>query len=190
MKDDKPPELEHELIHTPRLTLKVFSAELATQIIRHQDEMVAMKTFGLDRPEDFDRFRATVLSSTAYRSCVICTIHPKASEEMIGSCNFHTWIPKHFRAEIGYALHEPYKNQGFMKEAMNYVLAYGFETMGLHRVEAMVGKQNIPSLKLMAHFGFTNEGVLRENYFRNDRFEDSISFSLLNTEYAALKADW
>ena len=66
-----------------------------------------------------------------------------------------------------------------MKEAMPEVINYGFEKMGLHRIEAMVGKDNEPSLKLLHAHGFVQEGLLREHYLIDGRYEDSLVFSLL-----------
>jgi ribosomal-protein-alanine N-acetyltransferase len=57
--------------------------------------------------------------------------------------------------------------------------------MYLHRIEALVGPHNIPSLKLVKSFGFREEGRLREHYFINNQLEDSIVFSLLKREYLA-----
>ena len=97
----------------------------------------------------------------------------------------HVWYLDHNRAEIGYALTDnPEKSKGLMTEAMNSILKYGFEEMKLHRIEAFIGPENIPSLKLVAKFNFKKEGVLRQHYFKNDKMEDSAVFALLKDEYA------
>ena len=60
--------------------------------------------------------------------------------------------------------------------------------MGLNRVEALIGPNNIASLKLIAKMDFTKEGVLRSHYFVNDRLEDSIIYALLKKEYEQSQA--
>ncbi|GAA4461501.1 hypothetical protein GCM10023093_06270 [Nemorincola caseinilytica] len=60
-----------------------------------------------------------------------------------------------------------YRNKGYMTEAMQAVIAHGFGQMGLNRIEAFVGTRNEPSLRLMQHFGFTKEGLLRSHYCKN-----------------------
>ena len=70
-----------------------------------------------------------------------------------------------------------------MSEALAAVLDYGFGTMGLHRVEALVAEWNVPSLKLLAKFNFTFEGTLREHYNVDGIMEDSVMYSLLKTEF-------
>jgi ribosomal-protein-alanine N-acetyltransferase len=122
--------------------------------------------------------------STYNRSFVNFQIIDKASGEILGACGFHTWYTEHARAEIGYALtNENTKAKGMMSEAMKAVLHYGFEHMRLNRVEALIGPNNTPSLKLAAKFGFTQEGRLRSHYFKNGIMEDSMVFGLLREEY-------
>lgn len=108
----------------------------------------------------------------------------KDTNETIGACHYHTWQPVHARAEIGYALHKDvHKNKGYMKEGVRAILEYGFNEMGLNRVEAMVGPENEASIRLVTGFGFVKEGVMREHYCKNDVVYDSVIFSLLKSEY-------
>lgn len=73
--------------------------------------------------------------------------------------------------------------QGFMKEALPPIIHYGFTQMLLHRIEALVGGENIASLKLIQQNGFVKEGVLREHWKINDIMDDSWMFSLLKWEW-------
>lgn len=187
---DSVSEHTYTILTTPRLILKAYTAKAAQEVFIRNDERYAMQAFALHNTEDLHRFRITVFSCNEYRSCMLFTIQEQEDSEVIGSCNFHIWMPKHFRAEIGYGISEQFHNKGIMKETMNAVLSYGFEQMDLNRIEAFISAQNIPSLKLVNHFGFTNEGVMRGHYYKNDRFEDSLCFSLLRSEYEALKQSW
>jgi ribosomal-protein-alanine N-acetyltransferase len=122
--------------------------------------------------------------STHNRSFVNFQILDKTNGKMLGACGFHSWYTDHARAEIGYALHdENTKAKGMMSEAMKAVLHYGFERMRLNRVEAFISPKNIPSLKLAAKFGFTEEGLLRSHYCKDGNMEDSAVFGLLREEY-------
>jgi ribosomal-protein-alanine N-acetyltransferase len=104
----------------------------------------------------------------------------KETHKTIGDCGFHTWNPTHRRAEIFYTLrNDQYKQKGLMSEALAHVLRYGFEEMNLHRIEAKVGRNNIPSQKLLHKFGFMYEGTCREDYVVDGVSVDSDSFALL-----------
>jgi ribosomal-protein-alanine N-acetyltransferase len=115
----------------------------------------------------------------------------KATSKPVGKCGFHSWYPDHRRAEIGYGFtDENYKGKGLMTEALKEMIKYGFEKMELNRVEAFVGPNNPASLKLIRSLGFTEEGQLREHYYKHPRLEDSICFSLLKKEYEEIKSSW
>jgi ribosomal-protein-alanine N-acetyltransferase len=107
-----------------------------------------------------------------------------SSGNMMGWCGFHTWYTQHARAEIGYWItDESRRGEGLMTEAMKAILHYGFEVMRLHRMEAFIGPDNFPSLKLVQRFGFQKEGVLREHYQVDGRMEDSVAYGLLRHEF-------
>ena len=69
-----------------------------------------------------------------------------------------------------------------MKEALQWAVHYGFNTMNLHRIEAFVGRNNTPSLKLLNGLGFQYEGTLREHYMVNGVPDDSLVYGLLKQE--------
>ncbi len=85
---------------------------------------------------------------------------------------------------MGYSIYdEAHKNKGYMGEALKAVIRYGFEHMGLNRIEALVGPNNGPSLTLIHRMGFLKEGVLREHYVKNGVAEDSVAFALLRKDF-------
>jgi [ribosomal protein S5]-alanine N-acetyltransferase len=115
----------------------------------------------------------------------------KAAGTVMGRCGFHTWIVSHRRAEVGYSLlHDAYKQQGYMTEALGPVLAYGFEEMGLRRIEALAADYNTASVRLLLKFGMTLEGVIREHYVVNGINEDSVLYSIIRPDYDQLKSSW
>ncbi len=68
----------------------------------------------------------------------------------------------HQRGEIGFWLLPNYWGRGIMKEALPAVCKYGFESLGLHRIEGFVESENKNCKKLMAKSGFYHEGTMRD----------------------------
>ena len=62
-----------------------------------------------------------------------------------------------------------------MVEAISAVVAWGFNELGLHRIEANPFAGNIPSRSLLLKLGFSYEGNLRERVYFRDHFEDQLS---------------
>lgn len=107
----------------------------------------------------------------------------KSSGNVIGHCGFHHWEKRYNRAELGYFLNEAARNQGFMKEAIQAIVGFGFENMELNRIEAFIAPQNLPSIGVVQHLDFKQEGLLRQHYKANGQFYDSFVFGLLKSDY-------
>lgn len=105
---------------------------------------------------------------------------------LIGTCGYHSWDRKRFRAEMSYDLGPRHWGQGYMREALLAVLNYGFETMLLHRVEALVDPGDTRSQNLLYGLGFKVEGILREHDYLKGRFLDDMVFALLRQDWARL----
>jgi ribosomal-protein-alanine N-acetyltransferase len=111
--------------------------------------------------------------------------------KLLGRCAYHNYMAMHKRSEIGYNMQkDEYKNKGYMKEALKPILIYGFEQMRLNRVEAFIGPDNKPSRKLVESYGFVIEGQLREHFCYDGELQDSVAYSLLASEYEAIKGNW
>lgn len=86
---------------------------------------------------------------------------------------------RHARAELGYWLGAPYGNQGYMSEAAQRVAAYGFDTLGLHRLQAGCFPRNRASARVMEKAGLVYEGLLRGYVRKGDYFEDVAMYARL-----------
>jgi ribosomal-protein-alanine N-acetyltransferase len=76
-----------------------------------------------------------------------------------------------------------------MAEALQTMLAYGFSTLKLHRIEALVVPGNERSVRVLEKLGFQEEGVLRGYGFWNDKFWDLRCFSLLAGDETAWRTE-
>lgn len=175
-----------EEISTDRLILKKLSPEIYRYVFDNFAEPDLMIFFGFDSWQELSKEKEKFDKgiSTYNRSFLNFQIIDKQSERIIGWCGFHTWYTEHNRAELGYMLREDEsKGKGFMSEALKRVIDYGFNEMNLTRIEAFVGPDNIPSQKLLMKNKFVQEGLLRQHYFKNNKMEDSLVFSLLKNEF-------
>ena len=80
---------------------------------------------------------------------------------------------------------ENYKRKALMSEAVEAIIEYGFKELNLNRIEALVGLENVPSLKILKKNGFQEEGRLRQHVRSADEFSDSLILSILANEYEA-----
>jgi ribosomal-protein-alanine N-acetyltransferase len=106
-------------------------------------------------------------------------------DELIGTCGYYGIHRLHLRAGLGYELARSFWRQGIMTEALGAILEFGFKSVGINRVEAVVMLENEASVRLLGGLGFHEEGVLRkyENWGPKKGLVDVRMFSLLNETF-------
>ena len=182
--------MEFEVLTTKRLLLRKITPEGFKYIFEHYSEEEIKKQLGLTTEEEFIREREKNKGGylTYDRSIIQFKLVLKETHEVIGSCGYHNWYSAHNKAELGYTLtSDENKRKGYMSEAVDTVLEYGFASMNLNRIEACIGPGNIASLSLIRKYGFTQEGYLRQHYIRDGEIQDTLIFSLLKEEYKGIK---
>ena len=72
-------------------------------------------------------------------------------------------------------------------EAMFLMMKRVFDELGYRRYEWKCDSLNVPSRKAAERFGFSFEGVFRQAVIYKDRNRDTAWFSIIDTEWPALK---
>ena len=95
------------------------------------------------------------------------------TNEMLGSICLWNFSEDCKTAEIGYDLHPNFQGKGFMNEAMQATINYGFNELNLNQIEAFTSKYNETSKKLLTQNNF----ILNSNRKDEDN-EDNFIFEL------------
>lgn len=88
-------------------------------------------------------------------------------------------------AKLGYAVRASAQGRGYATDAARALVGYGFGTLGLHRISAAIGPDNTPSIAMIKHLGFREEGRIRHHVFTNGAWRDSLLYSVLEDEWPA-----
>jgi len=90
---------------------------------------------------------------------------------------------EHRRAELGYWIAVDYWNRGYATEASRRLIEFGFESLGLHRIEARHFLRNPTSGRVMQKLGMQSEGVERDAAIKWDRYETLAVYSILEPDW-------
>lgn len=107
----------------------------------------------------------------------------KGNPKIIGIIGHYRIQPENHRAEIGYMSFPETNGQGYITEAIQVVVAYGFEQMNLHSVEAVIDPENIASERVLQKNGFVKEAHILENELWEGKFWDTVIYSLLKRNF-------
>ncbi|WP_409175321.1 GNAT family N-acetyltransferase [Brevibacillus fortis] len=113
----------------------------------------------------------------------VFVIAKKGQDEIIGEVILSEVVRENLQScWIGYFLDKEHNGKGYMTEAVKLVVAYAFETLGLHRLEAGVMPHNIGSIKVLLKAGFHKEGIAKKNVKINGRWEDHQTLAIVKEE--------
>jgi RimJ/RimL family protein N-acetyltransferase len=104
-------------------------------------------------------------------------------DRVIGTCTLYRVEPTNRRAEIGYILGYDHWGKGLAGEAVNALLGFVFDHLGLLRIEADVDPRNDRSLRMLERMGFKREGLLRERHRIAGEVQDTVLLGLLRREW-------
>lgn len=80
---------------------------------------------------------------------------------------------------------ERYFGRGYGTEAARLMVRYGFEALGLHRIELEVFAFNPRAVRVYEKLGFRHEGRKRRAHFQDGAWHDVLLMGLLRDEFAA-----
>jgi ribosomal-protein-alanine N-acetyltransferase len=182
--------LDRAFTHPPTFTterLRVRPIELtdARALFEIKSDRTVTERYG-QKPNSWEETQAWVrdrLADRSRRGSIYWVFTLRDDDTAVGSCCYWNFEPGFRTAEIGYELHRAHWGTGIMTEALPPIIAYGFASLGLHRIEACPLAENTPSRKLPLKLGFKYEGKLRQRVFFKGRYLDQLYYGLL-------KKDW
>jgi ribosomal-protein-alanine N-acetyltransferase len=134
--------------------------------------------------ESFNEMLSSADSKTK-QSFMICRAEDGA---IVGTITLSQIFQKAFQnAYLGYQLFGGFTGNGYMTEAVELVLRYAFEDLGLHRVEANVQPGNKPSIAVLDRSGFSKEGFSRRYLKIAGRWRDHERWALIKEDWAQAK---
>jgi len=92
----------------------------------------------------------------------------------------------HRTLDIGILIAAEHRGQGYGSEAVRWILNWGFQSAGLHRVGLQSASFNTGAIRLWERLGFQEDGKDREAVWSNGRWYDDVRFSILEGEWRAM----
>ena len=83
-------------------------------------------------------------------------------------------------AHIGYWIDKNYAGRGYTTEAVNILTRFGFDALGLHRIEINIRPENAPSIRVAEKAGYIFEGDRADFLHIAGAWRDHKSFVKVN----------
>ena len=175
-----------------KVDLSVYpTLETARLLLRRLEPADEAEIFALRNDDEVNRYigrppTTTTAEAAAFIQKIIAAISEnkslywaiteKGNDKLTGTICIWNIDEENEKAETGYELMPAYQGKGFMKEALEAVLQYGFREMKLKTMEAWLVPENKRSIALLEKSGF------RRVVPDPDTGSDEIVYSLENNE--------
>ena len=107
----------------------------------------------------------------------------------IGGCGYHNIDWRNHWGEVGISIGAmDYWNRGYGTDAMQTLVAWGFYTLNLNRVQLRVYADNVRAIRCYEKVGFTLEGRLRQENFSNGAYRDTLLMAVLRSDWGQVVA--
>lgn len=173
-------------IKTERLVLRPVNRSDAKDLFDLRTDPQVLQYLDRDAPQSLDeiyQLMDSIETTLVENSGINWGITLHGIPRLIGTICFWRIDKQNHRAEIGYMLRSEFWRQGLASEALAAVIAYGFNVLNFHSIEANINPKNTASRKLLEKYGFVQEAYFRENYFAKGKFLDSAILSLLVSDF-------
>jgi len=95
----------------------------------------------------------------------------------------------HQFGNLGYWVRTSVAGRGVASKASRLVARFGFEELGLHRIEILAAVSNVASQRVAEKIGAAREGVLRKRLLIRGESQDAVMFSLVPEDLQAQSSD-
>jgi [ribosomal protein S5]-alanine N-acetyltransferase len=174
--------MQRPTLRTDRLLLRPFELSDAPDVQRLAGAReIALNTELVPHPYPdgaAEEWISTHQQAFDERSAVGFAITSLETRELIGAIGLVLTMA-HDRGEIGYWIGVPFWGRGIATEAARAVIQYGFNTMGLHRIEALHFTRNPDSGRVLQKLGMQYEGRRRHWMKKWDEYQDVDLYAVL-----------
>jgi RimJ/RimL family protein N-acetyltransferase len=133
----------------------------------------------------FEDFIARTNRQRAAGSCAVFAVTLRGFDTAIGIFQIRQTGPGFTTAEWGFAIGSAFWGTGVFGEAASLVLAFAFDTLHVHRLEARAAVRNGRGQGALRKIGAVQEGVLRKSLVRNGQYLDEALYTIIGDEWRA-----
>lgn len=173
------------ILRTDRLRLRPFRATDLKALHALYADTENLRYWGMDASPSLDSTRRMMRwhITGAPRTYMIWAVEETKSKRLVGMINYFRRDLRERRVEVGWLIQPGMQGKGYMTEAGRALLRHLIDTLGVHRVEALIRPENKPSAALARRLGFRLEGgPLRDRWLVGGKWHSVMLYGLIAGE--------
>ena len=166
-------------MQAPRVIIRPPNLEDTEPFLKAVQLSISLHRPWIYPPDTHEAFKQYVLRilRDEYAGHLVCL---RDSGQIVGVININNIILGGFHsASLGYYAFWPLAGKGLMHEGLQLTLAYAFQDLKLHRLEANIQPDNTASIALVKQCGFSKEGFSKRYLKIGGAWRDHERWALL-----------
>ena len=178
--------LENERVRLEPLQEQHFEALCS---IAQQKELWAFTSAKIRSEIDFKKYFDQALAEKKSGNSYPFAIFDKQQNRYGGCTRYGNISMANKRLEIGWTWYDTaLQRTGLNRNCKFLLLSFGFEQLGLNRIELKTSLTNLRSQKAMEDIGAVKEGILRRHMINQDgEVRDTVYYSFIKEDWPAIK---
>jgi RimJ/RimL family protein N-acetyltransferase len=166
--------------------------EQALQSVANDDSLWIYGLQDLSKPSELRKYMISAITDRQNSTTAVWVIIDKMTNKVAGCTRIADISWKDERGQIGWTwIGRDFQGSGLNKEMKYLILTYGFEVLGLNRIEFKADERNNQSRRALLGIGATYEGVLRQHMKIHTGFiRNTVFYSILRSEWDTVKSQY
>ena len=173
------------VLETERLRLRPFRAGDLKALHALYADADNLRYWGADPSPSLAETRRVMRWHVAYHpfQYVLWAVEEKKGKRLIGMINYHRRDRRERRVDVGWIMAADRQGKGLMTEAARALLHYLIDRLKIHKVEALIRRENKPSAALAKRLGFRLEGgPIRDRWWVGGKWHSVMLYGLIAGE--------
>ncbi|WEK61436.1 MAG: GNAT family N-acetyltransferase [Candidatus Microbacterium colombiense] len=175
-------------IRTERLLLRPITPADAVAMHAYKSDPDVVRYVPYDPLDlaDVERRIATTWANSRFAAegdAICLAVEEQESGTLIGDVVLFWRSETDRSGEVGYIFDPRFSGRGFATEAVEALLAIGFDGLGLHRIAARIDERNTASIRVVERIGFRREARLVESEWFKQEWTTMLIHGLLAAEW-------
>jgi RimJ/RimL family protein N-acetyltransferase len=166
--------------------------EVALQAVANDESLWIYGISDLSKPGELRKYIANAIADRNNETCAVWVVIDKKTNQVAGCTRLAEISWRDERGQIGWTwIGNDFQGSGLNKEMKFLILNFGFEILGLNRIELKADERNHRSRQAILGIGATREGVLREHIKLHDGYiRNTVYYSILRSEWDIIKEQY
>ncbi len=171
------------VLTTDRLTLRAVTMDDAEAMFKYSSNDNVSRYVLWETHQTLEDAKAFIeMANEAYEMRDFYHWGIEYNGQLIGTIDYVGLNEYSGMGEIGYVLSEDYWNKGLVTEAAKRIIDFGFDELGIVRIQARCIAENIASSRVMEKCGMKFEGTLRKSMLVKGTHRDINMYAIIDDD--------